>query len=272
MYVEENKAKAFFYSVIVYLTLVFLCFLGVITVPIENKPVQGGVEVNIGTSYVGMGNDITSTEEPAVRNHVNHRVRTEVTSQTSEKASLHKEIVPKEALTQSIEDAAALGDKKAGRKENTVAAVRKPAPKRHTETVNENALYKGSPKNGNGAGDGNGDQPGNQGKPTGSVLSDRYSGTGSGNGGVTLNLEGRRFLVKPSLTDDGQTEGRIAVEISVDRDGSVSSAKAGGRGTTIQNAALWRKCEEAVNQSKLNRIEGGPEIETGRVIFSFKLQ
>lgn len=267
MYAESNNGKAFFYSVIVYMVLAVACFFGFLTLPYTQKQVNtGGIEVNFGTSDKGMGADYTSSENPSVAPRTSHR--------TASAAAASEEHAPRgnqkttEVFTQNNEDAAALDVKK----KNTRAAKSTNLQAARTEKVNTNALYKGAAQTGTGGGDGNTDQPGNQGKQNGSVLSNSYTGTGTGGGGIALNLEGRNFIARPTLSDDGQSEGRITVQITVNRDGNITTAKAGGRGTTIQNASLWRKCEDAARQAKLNPIADGPEIQAGKVIFSFKLQ
>ena len=80
------------------------------------------------------------------------------------------------------------------------------------------------------------------------------------------------FITKPKIQDDGQTAGKITVDITVDKNGNIRTAKAGGRGTTISNAALWYKCENAVLGCKLNALATGPEIQAGKVVFTFILE
>ncbi len=267
MYADDNNGKAFFYSILVYMSIAGLCFFGFLTMPYTHEQVnQGGIEVNFGTSEKGMGTDYTSAETPSVAPHPNHRLNTSQVHANTASASGARE--QKEPVTQNNEEAAALNSQKKAARIKTLGdqSSRKP------EKVNANALYKGAAATGTGGGDGNTNEAGNQGKANGSVLSHSYTGTGIGGGGIALNLEGRKFLSRPALSDDGQSEGRITVEITVNRDGNITNAKAGGRGTTIQNASLWRKCEEAAKQAKLNSIADGPEIQSGLVIFSFKLQ
>lgn len=267
MYADDNNGKAFFYSILVYMSIAGLCFFGFLTMPYTHEQVnQGGIEVNFGTSEKGMGSDYTNTENPAVSPRPNHRINTSQVHTTTASATGAREQT--ELVTQNNEEAAALNSRK------KAARVSKSGDQngRKPEKINSNALYKGAVAAGTGGGDGNTGEPGNQGKVNGSVLSHSYTGTGIGGGGIALNLEGRKFLSRPELSDDGQSEGRITVQITVNREGNITNAKAGGRGTTIQNASLWRKCEEAAKQAKLNSIADGPEIQTGLVIFSFKLQ
>lgn len=268
MYVESNNGKAFFYSVLVYMALVAGCLFGYLTLPYTQKQVnQGGIEVNFGNSDKGMGTDYASTENPSVSPRNSHHTVTDAVKEA--RPSTKTAARTTEVLTQNNEEAASVPVNKKDIHFTKTNAPQASRPQR----VNNNALYKGAAAaTGNGGGDGDSDQPGNQGKANGSVLSHSYTGTGTGGGGIALNLEGRSFIARPSLSDDGQSEGRIAVQITVSRDGNIISAKAGGRGTTIQSASLWKKCEEAARQAKLNSISDGPEIQSGIVIFSFKLQ
>ena len=121
-------------------------------------------------------------------------------------------------------------------------------------------------------GDGNGTVAGNQGKPEGDPLSSNYDGTGSGNGGIALSLASRRFINLPSIKDNGQKSGKVVVEIRVDKNGIVTSAKAGARGTTLSDADLWDKCEAAAVGSRFNTLESAPETQIGTIVFNFKVK
>ncbi|WP_118194723.1 energy transducer TonB [Albibacterium indicum] len=87
---------------------------------------------------------------------------------------------------------------------------------------------------------------------------------------IQLILDGRHFDVAPEIEDDRQQSGKVAVEIRVNRDGRITSAKAGIRGTTISNHALLEECEEAVLAARLNSSDYAPSVQTGVIIFSFK--
>src|SRR5690606_11124354 len=91
-----------------------------------------------------------------------------------------------------------------------------------------NQGYDGS--GGSGTGSGGGDGSG-QGLGTG----DGYgtgSGSGSGSGTGNYSLAGRKAIALPAPQFNCNQEGRVVVEISVDRSGKVIAAKAGVRGTT----------------------------------------
>ena len=103
-------------------------------------------------------------------------------------------------------------------------------------------------------------------------LTANYGEGGSGFGDASLSLANRRFVVSPQIEDDGKTSGKVAVEVRVDREGKIISARAGVRGTTISNNALYEKCERAALGAKLNALEKAPPVQTGVIVFNFKLK
>nr|WP_294897671.1 energy transducer TonB [uncultured Pedobacter sp.] len=229
----------------------------------------GGIIVNYGTSDQGMGTDYMSVEEPSIDPNANGKAPDKITpneqvTQNTKSANADNNIV-----TDDNSDAVSL---------NTKANATKTAPTQKTEdkpatpVINQNALYKGNKNKGTGTGDGNGNVAGNQGKPEGDPLADNYDGTGSGNGGVGLSLKSRRFVNLPVIKDDGQKSGRIVVEIRVDKNGVVTSAKAGGRGTTLTDPKLWDKCENAALGSRFNALDKAPDTQLGTIVFNFKVK
>lgn len=102
-------------------------------------------------------------------------------------------------------------------------------------------------------------------------LAANYGDNSSGYGNALLSVENRRFVVPPKIEDNGQLSGKIAVEVRVDRDGKIISARAGVRGTTITNNELFEKCERAALGAQLNRLEKAPPVQSGVIVFSFKI-
>lgn len=239
---------------------------------------SGGIEINYGPDEVGMGTDYTSMEAVSASPDANNRPPQETREEIVSSANPVPEADERRIATQDFEDAPTV--KSSNNPEVAAKPVEGPVTTNdHSQpeeekkpVVNQNALYKGSQSEGAGTGDGTGNQAGNQGARTGNNLSNSYEGTGSGGGGIALNLAGRYFTSRPVLQDDGQTTGKIAVQITVDRSGNVKTAKAGARGTTISNASLWAKCEQAVMKAKLNPAAKGPELQAGVVVFTFILR
>lgn len=230
----------------------------------------GGIIVNYGTSDIGMGDDYMSVEEPSADPNANETApdkitpNAEVTPQQTNAQTAENKIV-----TQDFEDAPAVKTKT--EKTNT-------APTQNTESketkpvINQNALYKGKKSQGTGQGDGTGNEAGNQGKVLGDPLANNYDGTGSGNGGVALSLESRKFVTRPVVKDDGQQTGKIVIEIVVDKNGNVIKASGPARGSTLTTPSLVEKCKDAALGSRFNTLEKAPDNQLGAITFNFKVK
>lgn len=264
---QNNYPKAFLATGIILAAIMALCYFIVFTAPPPQQDGTGGILVNYGTTDEGSGSDYMSTEEPSMSEKANHTKPDKVTPTPPTEQKTQAESSDKNVVTQNNEDApeVAANTKKPS---NTVAT--QPTKTESKPTVNQNALYKGKTNTGTGEGDGTTNTPGNQGKPTGSTLTDNYNGTGSGNGG-DLMMSQRNFVSKPAIKDNGRHTGRVVVDIRVDKNGNVVYARAGARGTTVSDANLLQKCEDAVRNARLNSLESAPDPQIGTVVFVFKV-
>lgn len=263
---ENNYPKAFAFSALAMGILLLISYFVIIGMPPNEEVGTGGIIVNYGTSETGMGDDYMSVDEPSVDPNANGALpdnTQKITSNTPSTESSNKSV-----LTQDAEDAPVVSTKDKPNSNPATASEVKNA----TPAVNQNALYKGKRNDGQGKGDGTGNTPGNQGSRNGDPLSPNYGEGGSGFGGVSLSLVNRRFVDIPRIEDDGQSSGRVAVEIRVDKTGLVVYARAGAKGTTLSDLSLWRKCERAVLGSRLNQLESAPDVQIGVVIFNFKVK
>lgn len=262
---ENNYPKAFIATTIIMSALIALCFLLTFKLPAKPEEGTGGILVNYGTTDAGMGTDYTSAEEVSRAEKANKTAPDKVTpNQSSEKTSADKS--DQKVVTQNSEDAPVVADnsKKSSNTISTDANKAKSKP-----VVNQNALYKGAKTTGTGAGDGTTNTPGNQGKPDGSLLTNNYNGTGSGNGGVMSN---RHFITQTTVSNPKRLSGRVVVDIRADKDGNIISARAGAKGTTIVDAQLLQACEDAAKKDRVNASDLAPDTQNGTRIYIFKLQ
>jgi hypothetical protein len=201
-----------------------------------------------------------------------------------------------EIITSDIEETVAIDqpekkkdpkpEKKPEVKKTTVAVKTQPQlPKVETPKVDPRSLYPGSKGKGgspsgtqagngtggsgtgNGGGNGSGTGPGS-GSGTG-------GGSGSGNGpgvGPGFDLAGRSAKSLPRVDDRSQEEGKIVIDIIVDKNGSVTRADGPGRGTTLNNATLLRKCKDAALKAKFSSSPAGVEEQKGTITFNFILR
>ncbi|MGB4773830.1 MAG: energy transducer TonB [Daejeonella sp.] len=268
---ENNYPKALLVSSVTMGVLLFISYFIVISMPFKQEDVGiGGIIVNYGTADAGMGEDYMSVDEPSVDPNANQTSPDKVITNTDPDNNPTTESSDKTVFTQDAEDATSVITK--DKSENSNPSTSNPTTE-NKPVVNANALYKGKKNHGTGRGDGTGTTPGNQGTKDGDPLAPNYGQGGSGFGGVSLNLDNRKFVDLPNINDQGQSTGRIAVKIWVDKTGEVVNAQAGVQGTTITgDLNLLRKCEAAARGAKLNQLESAPDVQIGVVIFNFKVK
>jgi TonB family protein len=101
----------------------------------------------------------------------------------------------------------------------------------------------------------------------------RAPDAGSGGDAPAFSLNGRSIIgamAQPANTSN--REGRVMVEITVDQQGQVTRAQARVRGTTIQDAALWKAAEEAARNTRFNTDLSSPPLQAGVITYVFRLK
>lgn len=91
-------------------------------------------------------------------------------------------------------------------------------------------------------------------------------------GGQSFSLTGRSIVGQMPLPEYSKDlQGRVVVEISVNRDGRVTSAKAGVKGSTVADAVLWDAAKEAALKTKFT---SSPTelVQYGTITYVFRLQ
>ncbi|MFA5326818.1 MAG: cell envelope integrity protein TolA [Prolixibacteraceae bacterium] len=112
---------------------------------------------------------------------------------------------------------------------------------------------------------------GNQGSPQGTANAEKY-GTGGGVGnGPSYSLDGRRGLSLPKPYYPGNEEGIVVVQVTVDRNGMVTKAEPGVRGTNTANPELVSAAKKAALQAKFNVDQSAPAFQVGTITYRFRL-
>ncbi len=158
-------------------------------------------------------------------------------------------------------------------------------PTEPVKTVNTSALYQGktTASKSQGTGSGTGDQGSKDGDPNSNYTGKNGNGTGDGGGegtgkgtgsgkGISFSLSGRKLIRTPQITDHSQETGKVVVDITVDKDGTVETAIPGGRGSTTTSAYLFRLAKEAAMKAKFNPSPEGADIQKGTISFVFLVQ
>jgi hypothetical protein len=246
---KRNKAIALITTAVLH-GLLLLCFIFMGLTHQVPPPPEYGIEVDMGGG--GGGSDRQSSDRPTVAQQTSSRARDNVS-------------------TQDIEATANLNTAK----RTTPNPNNTPQPTTTTETnvsetptVNQNALFRRNTAQGGGSGSGSGTGKGSgSGTGTGS-----NAGSGVGNYGGDFYLDGRPVINKAFPKAKNNLEGIVKVDFRADREGNVVYAKAGGRGTTINDPQIWEECEKAAMRSKFKANHDAQVEEKGVITYRFIIQ
>ena len=248
-------------------------FLVVFKTPIPPFPEAStpGIEINFGTSDDGMGD--VQPEDNSNTENVSSPTSENISKTTNNEAKAE----PKNYVTQNTEEAPVIEKNPTKTTENTSENNTAKENTNSQPTVNASALYKGKTKN-NSTGEGETGKPGDQGSKEGS-LDAKYHGKGSGNGdtpnsdgnekGPRINLANRKKISLTIPKSSSNAEGKVVVQITVDKNGTVINARAGIKGTTNTNPSLLAIARQAAMNSKFNVDPDAPEEQTGFITYEF---
>ncbi len=129
-----------------------------------------------------------------------------------------------------------------------------------------------NPQSTTSTGEGEAGGEGNQGSTEGSVDSRSHTGGGLGDKGISFDLAGRtpQFLPKPEYKY--QKEGRVVVEVTVDRIGNVTKAIPGVKGSTTLDEYLLSVARNAALKAQFDRKDDAPAFQKGTITYYFTLQ
>jgi colicin import membrane protein len=272
--IREVDHRSLILTIAFHAILLIIFFIGAFTTPLP-LPAEQGILINFGDVEMAKGNS-----EPKFNDTKTVQPRQEAAEQKVKEVKTTEKIV-----TQDYEEAAAVKEHKETRKKEPVktnSEVKKPVVtenktekkteeiKKPEPVVNSNALYRGRKSNTDYSGsEGVSSGTGNQGAVTGSEnATDRslYGGTG----GTTFNLEGRNFVSLPKPDISTQKEGKVVVEIKVDRAGNVVNATPGVKGSTTLESSLLNAAKRAALSSKFDSKTDAAYMQTGTITYIFK--
>lgn len=157
-------------------------------------------------------------------------------------------------------------------------------PKPVERTPNQQALFPGRKVDGStNQSEGTAGGAGDQGKISGDALSGSNLGEGSGGSGggtgggvgpgrgIDFSLTGRSAEALPAPDYPGNIEGVVVVEVTVDKDGRVTAARPGVRGSTTNDSRLLNAARTAAMASRFSRQPDAP-VQRGTITYRFKLQ
>lgn len=303
-YFREHKkglvGSAIYHAI---LLLLFILFGFITPLPL---PGEQGILVNFGDSETGLGEIEPSPAENIPEPVITREQDEVVPVLPPEKVEQQKpEPAKEENLTQDLEKTAALEAAKKKKEEDRLrqieidkkrqaelerqrieAEARKKQEeenRRIAEIDNRTKDAFGKSNSGTGGtGSGTGQSQGvtypggNQGVPTGDPNAGTYGPGGSGGGsrgtGISYSLGNRTAVSTPKPNYPGREEGVVVVKITVDKNGTVTQAEPGQKGTTTLNPDLHDAARRAALQARFNVDNDAPAFQTGTITYRFIIQ
>jgi len=269
---------------------VLFAFLILVGFSVPPPPeLEEGILVNFGTDETGLGmiepsppavkeetspplpSDaiIKTEEEPLLTQNTEEAPEVKKADPEAEKKKLEK-IEADKKLKEQLEAERILKEKEEIERKRVEVEL-----KRQSDIMNrtKNALANSKNAGSNSTGEGVAGGPGNQGVTSGSVDSKvRGEGSGLGDKGISYDLQGRGFQKLPPPKYDYQGEGRVVVEVSVDRLGKVIQAVPGTKGSTTLDEYLLKVAKEAALEARFETKPDAPVIQKGTITYNFILK
>lgn len=255
---QEKNSRAGVIGTILFHLLLLLLFIQ-FGMTYQDPPEEnaGGMVINFGTSDEGMGDVQPSSSENTT---------------TSENATTSETTTPSSAQENALTTTEESVEMNAS--QNTTTTTNQNTTTQQTEqTVDENlsnALNVLNNPNNNSTGDGNTGTPGDQGDESGHPNSSNYTGGGTGNG-VDFTLAGRSMVKVKKPNNPTQEDGKVVVEIVVDKNGKVIRATPGARGSSTTNPTLYKISKEAALEARFNVKADAPAEQKGTMTFVYIL-
>jgi len=264
-------------------------------------PDPDGIMVNFGDSETGEGDEepmeagapeeVAEVAEP--EETVPEEVAEPVEEDLQDVSDPDPEPVPEEVLTQDEEEAPSMEEIKKKQEEEKKKQEeleqqrkaeeerkkaeeeerkRQEAERKRIEAINNRAKNAFGKSTNTSSSEGIAGGEGNQGKPNGMPDASNYTqGIGSGNG-VDWSLSGRSAISVPRPSSGIQEEGKVVVEIIVDKSGKVVDARPGVIGSTTTDGRLYDLAKKAALKAQFNVSSSAPERQKGKITYVFELR
>jgi outer membrane biosynthesis protein TonB len=254
---QKDNLKAILGTVLFHLVLLLLFFFFGLRTPLP-LPAEEGVMVALGFGDQGIG---AFLQQP---------------SAAPAPAATRPQTSPEDVVTQDTDESMAIPP--ATTQTRPVPTEQPPRPTTTQQTQPQEpqqrpdprAIFPGSSQTGSTTqSQGTTGQPGSQGDPTGSPTG---APSGSGQGGVSYSLgdRGHQYLDVPKM-QPGKF-GKVVVTIWVDREGRVTRAVAGARGTTTTDRTLWDLSEGSARRTRFTPKSDAPQEQQGSITYNFVVQ
>ncbi|MGO2294917.1 MAG: energy transducer TonB [Psychroflexus halocasei] len=280
----KHQKKSFIITSIIYAVIILLML--VFGFKYFDPPKEKGIAVNFGTTDFGSG-DVQPKEpvktspqknvpEPTpVEESSSVAEEEDVINQETEDAPVIKEDKkekPKKEQKEKTEDQPVEKQPEKEPEKEEKKPEPKPEPKPDKSVTDAMESLMNGPENDGEEAEGDDQKAGDKGDPDGDPNAKNYYGTGKGlDGDGKYRLGGRKALNKEKYTQDCNESGEVVVRIEVDRNGNVTRATAGVKGTTNSSPCLLEPAKRAALETRFNSDSNAPSKQVGFITYVFKL-
>jgi len=252
---KKDHLRATLGTILFHLVLLLLFFFFGLRTPLP-LPAEEGVMIALGVGDQGIG---AFLQQPS----------------PAQPAAPRPQTPPEDVVTQDLEESIALPPPTTQPRPVPTQEPPRPTttqqaqPQEPQQRPDPRALFPGTSQASTAQPQGTTGQPGSQGDPTGSP---NGAPTGSGQDGISYDLGGRGHLQLGKPEPLPGRFGRVVVEIWVSREGRVTRAVAGVRGTTISDRTLLERSERAAMMSRFTPRSDAPQEQRGTITYNFVVQ
>lgn len=247
---NKNKVIAGIVTAVVHAIIVVLLFILCFRTPLP-LPGEAGVEVDMG--MFAEVNEVASQQ-----------VNETTSQQVNETTSQHDE----ENILSEDEDVPMIEEVKDEKEAEEVKDVEE-VEEEVLPVVNKRALFQVSPNNSDATITENStNAEGDLGNPNGLKDIDRYDGLGGSGGGPAYDLGGRGAKSIASPSREFAEEGKVVVDIWVDKKGRVTRAEI-GKGTTVTDSNMRESARQAAMSSLFVEDKDASDIQKGTITYTF---
>jgi len=268
---KQKNIKAASVTIGVHILLLSLFLLIRYQVPAMEPTPEMGMEVNLGNSTDGMGDEQPLIEGNAGGDAVSVHKATAGNNTPSARNYVSTDDDRAPGVTPSTEKNKRQGqDLTNNRSRNQQTNV----TTNNQQTQRAKALYTGE-QNGNGGnnatssnrstGEGITGKPGDQGQPDGNPDATNYTGGGTGSSGVSHSLENRSIIAYPPKDAEFRQGGNVLLRVTVDRTGNIIRYRVVSAG----NAQIRALAEQKIKKVRFNPNDEAPAEQSGNITFKF---
>jgi len=283
---QHKNLKAFIGTLLIHAAVLVCCVLIGFSVPAPLPNQDLGMEVNLGNSQEGMGEEQPLHPNPPQAN------ASPAAQAPSAPAAHASGAEPRDLLTSDEESAPAIPHTQTTKQSTfhpdlNEKSTRHQAKPQQTPVVAQQApprpkaVYSGGTTHNTSGGnqsdvansatnEGLTGNPGDQGAINGNPNASNHSGlvSGLGGSGISYNLRGRSITQYPSREAQFNEPGKVRMQIAVDQQGNITSYRI----LSADNTTLALLAERKIRQIRFNPDPNAPVTQFGEITFVFKLQ